>query len=1022
MRNKKQMSIPKIFIIISVFLILLSCLRIGWLLYHQPPEHPQAKNGVIDLSTWDFKDDQTITLNGEWEFYPNQFLTPLQQWKATNYINVPGNWKGEWNQTKDKQTSYGYGTFRLKIILPENEQSLYGIRIKDITTAANVYIDDKLVAASNHPTKSKEQHVQKNGPFSTIFHTNNTNEMELLIHISNYQIPFEGGITNAIQFGTDQAINKLESGSIAFQVTIFIIYLLHSMYAICLFLMGRKGKAQKELLFYGLMLILAAFTNLIDDNIVLELPIPIEWYQKLLSILFISTLLALLAFVKSLYRVKSRLFTSLLVIYFILSVSLVVVPIDFFVFINFGMMIFFLIAFYFLFSQTIKTIRRGKADAIFILLFVTSYTSNVLIWGNIVNMNLIDMPYYPFDFLISIITIALFLFKRHIRMAHLNEKQKAELLNADKKKDEFLANTSHELRNPLHGIINIAQTILRNGSASLSAKNKESLHLLIQIGQRMTFTLNDILDISRLQDQYITLNKKRVNMHSVAAVILDMITYMTENKNLQLRLNISPSFPEVYADENRLLQIIFNLVHNAVKYTNEGSVTIDASYENKIATIHIRDTGIGISEETQQNIFKPYNQGNMKDNGGIGLGLSVCKQLVELHGGTMSVQSVIGKGSTFSFTLPIADNATNVEENKIVPATDEHVHNFYPIDEAETEVSATRENRNQARILMVDDDPINLRILHNVLSPYYDMITATSGKEALLHIHSRELDLIIADVMMPTMSGYELTKIIRKQFSISELPILLLTARNQLEDIYTGFQSGANDYVAKPIDALELKARVDVLTSLKASVHAQLRMEAAWLQAQIQPHFLFNTLNTIASLAEIDTKRMIKLLEEFSNYLRRSFDMTNKNALIPLEDELDLARSYLFIEKERFGDRLHVSWEIKDNIPIQIPPLSIQPIVENAVRHGILKQVEGGTIRIQIVEHNTYYSITIIDDGVGMDQQKVKQILSDEWVYGSGRGIGLANTNRRFKQLYGVGLDIQSTPYMGTTVTFKIPK
>ncbi|WBX78728.1 hypothetical protein PD280_12710 [Virgibacillus salarius] len=89
MRNKKQMSLPKIFIIISVFLILLSCLRIGWLLYYQPPEHPQAKNGVIDLSTWDFKNDQTITLNGEWEFYPNQFLTPLQQWKATNYINVP---------------------------------------------------------------------------------------------------------------------------------------------------------------------------------------------------------------------------------------------------------------------------------------------------------------------------------------------------------------------------------------------------------------------------------------------------------------------------------------------------------------------------------------------------------------------------------------------------------------------------------------------------------------------------------------------------------------------------------------------------------------------------------------------------------------------------------------------------------------------------------------------------------------------------------------------------------------------
>src|SRR5699024_9736771 len=200
----------------------------------------------------------------------------------------------------------------------------------------------------------------------------------------------------------------------------------------------------------------------------------------------------------------------------------------------------------------------------------------------------------------------------------------------------------------------------------------------------------------------------------------------------------------------------------------------------------------------------------------------------------------------------------------------------------------------------------------------------------------------------------------------------------------------------------------------------QLRMEAAWLQAQIHPHFLFNTLNTIASLGVIDTSRMFKLLEEFGNYLQKSFAIYNTDSLISVTKELELTKSFVYIEKERFGERLHVKWNVEDEIEFKVPPLSIQPIVENAVEHGVLKRVEGGTIEIMITSHEKYFNIAIIDVGVGMEQEKVEQILTDHPA--KAVGVGVTNTNRRLKKLYGKGLVIESKLGYGTTVSFDIPK
>ncbi|MNN37263.1 Sensor histidine kinase YpdA [compost metagenome] len=224
----------------------------------------------------------------------------------------------------------------------------------------------------------------------------------------------------------------------------------------------------------------------------------------------------------------------------------------------------------------------------------------------------------------------------------------------------------------------------------------------------------------------------------------------------------------------------------------------------------------------------------------------------------------------------------------------------------------------------------------------------------------------------------------------------------------------------KPISYIEFKSRVHALIDLKQSVRERMLMEAAWLQAQIQPHFLFNTLNSIASLSDSDPSRMLRLLEEFGNYLRMSISAKNLQRLVPLEHELDLLRSYLYIEQERFGDRLIVEWDIPDNISIWLPPLSIQTIVENAISHGILPRSSGGMVKISIVDQPKYIEIVVQDNGIGMSEEKLEKLLDDHSQQTN--GIGLKNTDRRLNQIFGQGLKIVSQPGVGTMVSFKIPK
>lgn len=397
-----------------------------------------------------------------------------------------------------------------------------------------------------------------------------------------------------------------------------------------------------------------------------------------------------------------------------------------------------------------------------------------------------------------------------IRFTQELELKNAALQRMDQLKDEFLANTSHELRTPLNGIIGIAESMIDGATGELSDRQIANLSMVVSSARRLSSLVNDILDFSKLKNRDIELQRKPVDFRQIAGLVLTLSRHLLAGKPVELKNEIREELPAVEGDENRLQQIMYNLVGNAIKFTESGSVTISAiALTDDLVEVTVSDTGIGIPPDKFTEIFQAFEQVDAsisREYGGTGLGLSITKQLVELHGGTIRVESELGKGSRFIFTLPIstqtisptADNSqevVRVREETILP---------------QLLLSLTAPSNGEFTILVVDDEPINLQVVANHLSlQNYAIIQANNGMEALAKIQSGLMpDLILLDIMMPKMSGYEVCKKIREQFSASVMPIVMLTAKNQVSDLVEGLSAGANDYLAKPVLKNELLARI----------------------------------------------------------------------------------------------------------------------------------------------------------------------------------------------------------------------
>lgn len=410
----------------------------------------------------------------------------------------------------------------------------------------------------------------------------------------------------------------------------------------------------------------------------------------------------------------------------------------------------------------------------------------------------------------------------HIKQeAKLSMDENIRLHELDEMKTEFLSTVSHELRTPLTSVLGFAKIIKKRlGDVILpliptgdkkvdrAAKQvKENLNIIISEGERLTTLINDVLDLAKMEAGRIDWIAEPVQVSEVIERATTAVTSLIEQKGLSLLVEIEEGLPTATGDRDRLIQTVINLISNAVKFTTDGSVKCRAELVGNQIKISIIDTGIGIASKDLDKVFEKFKQigDTLTDKPkGTGLGLPICKQIIEQHGGRLWVESELGRGSNFSFTLPVMEGVENLSKNIIYDTLVKQLN--------ENTLIGTNNIADVGKhILVVDDDPSIRALLRQELAAAgYIVREARDGLEAINEVKKERPDLIVLDVMMPKMSGFDAAAILKSNPQTEDIPVVILSV---LEDRDRGYRIGIDRYFTKPFNMDYLLNEIGVLVS-----------------------------------------------------------------------------------------------------------------------------------------------------------------------------------------------------------------
>lgn len=415
--------------------------------------------------------------------------------------------------------------------------------------------------------------------------------------------------------------------------------------------------------------------------------------------------------------------------------------------------------------------------------------------------------------------------------------------DAVRAKQQFLSNMSHEIRTPMNAIIGFTKVLLKT---ELSVKQKEYLSAIKVSGEALTVLINDILDLAKVDAGKMTFELIPFKMETSLSAMLHLFETKIQEKNLELIKIYDNNIPEVLiGDPVRLHQIILNLVSNAVKFTAEGKITVSVNMlneEDDFVTIEfaISDTGIGIGEEKVETIFEVFQQassGTARLYGGTGLGLAIVKQLVEPQGGSISVKSKLGEGTTFSFILSFQKTNEKTLADLGLIKLDSKVKNV--------------------KVLVVEDIALNLLLMRTILEDFgFEYDVAANGKIAIDKLQANTYDIILMDLQMPEMNGFEATEYIRNTMN-SKVPIIALTADVTTVDLAKCRSVGMNDYLSKPVDDKLLYNKI--LEFVKKPVH-EMDNESKDNSYNQSGNLKFVDLSNLSRKTKSDPKLMMEMI------------------------------------------------------------------------------------------------------------------------------------------------------------------
>lgn len=1014
----------KINLLIFSFVLIIVTLRISWI-YLFFESHDFTKPGLVQFTEQELED--THNLDGYWNFYPSKFYS-LSDIKK-NEINavplkVPGNWKDVFDNQPNSST--GYGTYHLTIDAATHTNQSLAFRFSSIRSASKIYINDELLYEAGEVSNTAANYKPYNLPKTITYSPKKEHELiEVIVQVSNFKDNRGGGIVRSVQFGSAIALQQSNTLSVGSQIiTISFLYIV-SLLSLLLFFVTLKNKALKDFryaYFSILLFSIATIFFLSSDEKTLHLitNISYEWAFALVNAFQVLAGIVLFKSLSSSNYPFNNKFLSitlwsgrlLIIIAFIIP-NLILTT--FSPLYSFYLILSFIFTLNWLYLH-FKTMNNTNYLFIFAILTMLHH---FFWWGYSIFSGL-TVPHYPFDLLLTVAFIILIWFKQYIQLFKQLTTANQKLKESIQSKDEFFTVTAQQLTQPLQSLLNINEELMKS---ELSVQQLERIKQAQTIAAHLTIVINNIKNTIQSQD-----NKQEILLATVSLIEkINIVQHLITNYFSHQKLNVEQHWPTthltVQANQNLLIELLYNIYYFSFKkISHDGKLIISAEEKSveqgKVVELSFHLMGYRIENEEIAAIDLSYEElidQHFLLTDDFNIELNFAKKLCLLQKGTFDM-TTDQQNTTITLQF-LKGEAPFGNEQEVTSEEQLLTSDFNQIDCP----LSTEPKEYTQQILIIGQEDIHLDVLQHLLNEqqYHCKVVADEQTASQL-IKEEQWDLVIVDPVNPSTNYFAWMRDTRTHLSLIQLPILYLSTWGKLNETHLAFEAGANDYIQKPVDGKELMARVETLTLMKQKVTEAIQLEASWLQSQISPHFLFNTLNTILSLQQIDEERMDEVLDAFMNVLHSKFKYQRATHRIPLAEEIETIQSYVFIEQQRFQDRLEVVYEIETTEQVEILPLTIQPLVENAIRHGILPMQDKGTLVIRVRDFHEFVRIEVADNGAGMTQEEIKSLQKNE--FEKTRGIGVVNTNIRLQKEFDSQLYIESELGSGTTFYFDLPK
>ncbi len=754
----------------------------------------EAQKGVLDLRDHDFSKEKIISLEGDWEFYWKELINPEDFIYGKNlpkpdYMNFLTRW-GDLPQLLKEEHQFGYATYRLKIICPDSMPPVT-FNIPEVYSSYALYINGDGFEGNGKVGKSRQESVPYWRPSSKALQLK-PGMNEMVMQISNFD-HHKGGAIRPIEMGMSDQINYKRNFDISSTLFLAGCLLIAGALAMGLYWFNRTDYSG---LFFSLFCFAYTYRILGTDQYVIHAAMRFAPWSFTLRLEYISLYISVISysyFIRNLIslRVKPVFFHIVAVISGILVLATMILPTYIFTsFIDFYLVFLGLAMGYLAFNHLVNINLRHKMTYVTLIgigsLFVVLMIQ-VLVYFKVLQ----DKPF--------LVTggYVVFIFSQAVALAirfgrNFRESFSAAQLAA-RSKSQFLNTMSHELRTPMNAIMGMTEFLERT---ELNNQQHEKIDTIKKNSESLMSIIMDILSISELESGQINLEKKPLNLRECIEGGINLALRERKDKPIDLEIDIDSDIPnDLIGDSIRFKQVFMHLVGNAFKFTEEGVVRISgevkSSNDKQVELLFsIKDTGIGIPKNNIGGIFSTFFQGqdgNTRRYGGTGLGLTVVKELVRLMGGKVEVDSKKDRGTNVYFNVKLGIAKLSTISRK-------------PVVERQTEVDK------QLKVLYAEDNPVNQKLLAMMIKTMgIEIDLASNGLEAVEKARKKQYNIILMDIQMPEMDGFEATRNIIVSMQKNRPIIIAVTANATLADKKKCFEAGMNDFITKPIKADELK-------------------------------------------------------------------------------------------------------------------------------------------------------------------------------------------------------------------------